>query len=664
MTDAVNDPAVEPALVEASEEATPEKIFQVIVIDDELAGLTSFHLNEVVSGFRATLGDTTSPEFEEFWRLTEEIGGLPDTDKYNDDEKQAYLQSDNFVQSVLLNAQFEAKVEQEYKTWLNPFLERSKEVSQLKNALEGAFASPEFELKFVKTRPTRHEDLLAYDLIIFDLVLQNSAGAVEELIRYLKALSDSEPEQLPSIIVMSSRKELISEKEVFSTQSKISAAGLVLLPKKEVFKENFGSAGIRLNYQQLQRQKQVAQHMRKFMSVWTGALGEAQNSAETTLWNLDAAAMQEIHLSASLDSDPYDGHLSEYLAKEYLWHVERSAEVSDAIGQLDACFKQQLVRRDAKSNPSISTRFLASFVNPGVARDLVSHFNWLGFPFEKSFLTKENEEILENFSRLLPFGAVLGSTEENRKNEYLVHITQQCDILSVVRSASDGFTAKFAVARAIEVTDGNVPDHDNQDIVAKGLKIDDKEFDLKLTKGSILAFPADMLITYLRDHAYDIVGRLRHEVATQFLVGTANHMTRPAAIKATRSQVLMVKLYLFGTSLENGPLIPYAPGGGDHVSIGLSKKGNNFYFSDDSSMNIALWIKNQVDQPYKKTLDALNLVNSLSVGVANNACIESIVTMKVEEKNLTDADRDGKYNTGHAKIRQNVWLLAICDEAA
>lgn len=663
MTETVNDVAVEPVMVEAGADAAPEKALKVIVIDDELSGLTSFHLNEAVGDFRATLGDVTSPQFEEFWRLTEELGGLPDTDKYDDDKKQAYLQSDNFIQSVLLNAQFEAKVEQEYKQWLNPFLERSKEVSQLKNALEGAFSAPEFEMIFEKSRPTKHADLLAYDLIIFDLVLQKSAGAVDQLVEYLKGLSDSQPEQLPSIIVMSSRSELISEKMRFSTQSKISAAGLVLLPKKEVFKENFGSAGIRLNYQQLQRQKEAAQHMRNFMSVWTAALGEAQTRAEATLWNLDAAAMQEIHLSASLDSDPYDGHLSEYLAKEYLWHVERSAQVSEAIKQLDTCFEQQLLR-DAKNTPSIATRLLASFVNPGVARDLVSHFNWLGFPLEQKFLAKDDQEILANFSRLLPFGAVLGSEKDDRKNEYLVHITQQCDILSVVRSASDGFTAKFAVARAIEVTDGSIPDHDNQEIVAKGLKVDGKEFDLKLAKGSILALPAGMLINYLRANAYDIVGRLRHEIANQFLVGTANHMTRPAAIKATRSQVHMVKLYLFGTSLEGGPLVPFIQNGVDHLSIGLSKKGNSFYFSDDSSMNVALWIKSLVDLSYNRSLDALNLVNSLSVGVANNNCIEGIVSMKVVENTLTDVERDGIYNAGNTKIRKNVWLLAICEETA
>jgi hypothetical protein len=663
MMDAVNDPVVQPVMNGAGTEVAPETVCKVIVIDDELSGLTSFHLNELVGNFRTTLGDITSPEFEEFWRLTEELGGLPDTDKYSEEQKEAYLQSDNFVQSVLLSAQFEAKVDHEYKAWLNPFLERSKEVSQLKNALKGAFAAPEFELVFEKSRPTKHTDLLVYDLIIFDLVLQKSAGAVDQLIEYLKALSDSQPEQLPSIMVMSSRQELLSEKMKFSTQSSISAAGLILLPKSEVFRENFGSAGILLNYQQLQRQKEVAQHMRKFISAWKAALVDARKNAEKTLWNLDAAAMQEIHLSASLDSDPYDGHLSEYLAKEYLWHVESSEQVSKAIEQLDTCFKQQLTL-DAKKTPSIATRFLASFVNPGIGRDLVSHFNWLGFPLERDFLKKSNEEILNNFSRLLPFGVVLASAESNRKNEYLVHITQQCDILSVVRSASGGFTAKFAVANGIQVTDGNIPNHDNQDIVARGLKVGGEEFDLVLMKGSILALPAEMLITYLQTHAYDVVGRLRHEIATQFLVGTANHMTRPAAIKATRSQMLKVKLYLFGTSLKDGPLIPFTQNGVDNLPIGLSKKGNNFYFSDDSSMSIALWIKSLVDQPYNKSLNALNLVNSLSVGVGNNSCIESIVTMKVEEKTLTDAERDRIYHKEHAKIRSNVWLLAICEDAA
>lgn len=658
MTGAVDDSLAESIVGEAVAEL--EKVTKIIVIDDELAGLGAFHLNEVVRNFRDTIGDITSPEFDEFWRLTEELGGLPDTESYDEEMKQSYLMSDNFVKSVMLNSQFEAHVDPGLKAWLNPFLERSKEVSQLKAALEGAFSGPAFDLIFEKNRPAKHSDLLAYDLIIFDLVLQNSADAVDQLVRYLSALSEAQPEHLPSIIVMSSRQELIEERSRFSTQSNISAAGLILLPKREVFKENFGSAGIRLSYQQLQRQRDVAQHMRKFMSAWTDALVEAQNNAKTTLWNLDAAAMQEIHLSASLDSDPYDGHLSEFLAKEYLWHVERSREVSEAIGKLDACFKQQL-SMDAKNIPSIATRFMAPFVNPAIGRELVSHFNWLGFPFENNLLVKEDAEILANFSRLLPFGAVLGSDKDERRTEFLIHITQQCDILSVVRSASEGFTAKFAVARAVEVTDDEIPDHSTQDIVAKGLKVGNKEYDLVLVKGSILALPVSMLINYLRESQYDIVGRLRHDVANQFLVGTANHMTRPAAIKATRSQVLMVKLYLYGKHFTDGPLVPFFRNGRDHLTVGLTKKGKSFYLSDDSSMNVALWIKNLVDGAYNKSLDALKLFNMLSVGVGNNKCIEGLVSMKVEEKSLSDEERDDAYSAG--KCGNNVLLLAICEDA-
>ncbi|MFP3577947.1 hypothetical protein, partial [Brevibacillus sp. SIMBA_040] len=76
-----------------------------------------------------------------------------------------------------------------------------------------------------------------------------------------------------------------------------SAAGLMLLPKSEVFKANFGAHGIKLSYQQLKRQREIAQHMRVFISAWTRAQTEAQEKARFTLWNLDAAAMQEIHLS-------------------------------------------------------------------------------------------------------------------------------------------------------------------------------------------------------------------------------------------------------------------------------------------------------------------------------------------------------------------------------
>jgi hypothetical protein len=369
----------------------------------------AFHINDIVRNFHETLGDSTSPEFEELWRLTVELGGLPDIQTYTEEKKKEYLFSDNFVSSVALNAQFDALLDEQFKQWLSPFFERAKKIAHQRTAIEEAFCSPDFDLQFLRNRPTKASDLLQYDLIVFDLVLQKSTGAVDELVEYLKALSAAEPDHLPGIIVMSSRAELIQERTRFSTDSNISAAGLILLPKGEVFKENFGAAGIRLSYQQLKRQRDVAQLMRKFMSAWTSTLAEAQKKAMTTLWNLDAAAMQEIHLSASLDSDPYDGHLSEFMAKEYLWHVEGSTEVSAAIAQLDCCFKQQF--NTETSLPVIATRFMAPFVNPSVSRNLVSHFTWSNFPLIRDLFVKTDDEIRADFNHVLPFGTVLAPVE-------------------------------------------------------------------------------------------------------------------------------------------------------------------------------------------------------------------------------------------------------------
>lgn len=644
------DASVEEAVQPAQEE------IKVIVIDDELAGLTSFHLQQMVHNFEGILGDCTSPEFEELWALTEELGGLPGAQDYDEEAQRKYLLSDNFVSSVVLNPQFENKVSDSVKGLLAPFLDRAKKVKGLRDAIKEAFDSQGSTLEFSPNRPTKPQDLLKYDLIIFDLVLQGSTAPVDELVRYLKSLGDEQPSYLPSIIVMSSRDELIQERKRFSTESNISAAGLMLLPKSEVFKANFGAHGIKLSYQQLKRQREIAQHMRVFMSAWTRAQAEAQEKARFTLWNLDAAAMQEIHLSASLDSDPYDGHLSEFLAKEYLWHVESAVDVANAIDKLDECFKQQL--KQGGNVAAIATRFMAPFVNPSINRDLVSHFTWSGFSLDKNILTKPHDEILADFSHALPFGAVLAAEEVGDNSDFLVHITQQCDILSVARAKKEGFTAKFAVARATEVSDNRVPIHENDEVVAKGLKHGNKEYDLKIVNGNILALPAEMLTNYLKEKNFNIVGRLRHEIATQFLVATANYMTRPAGIKTTRAQVHAVNLYLYGTTF--GDLVPFIDDDGVALKLYVTKKDASYYFSDESSMRIALWVKSQVDQHYGKDIDLQKACDSLSVGVANNTCVSGIVSLVFREQILDARQRGEQFPAKNGKLGNRVQLLALC----
>lgn len=659
----MNDSVAVPEAVEESEEALlveapPIEEVKVVIIDDELFGLNSIHLQQIVHDFHNPIGEVTSPQFGELWRLTEELGGLPDVHEYDEEAQRKYLLSDNFITSVVLHEQFSSKLEDpEVRAWINPFLKHAERVDRLRSALKEAFAGENFKLDFLPSRPAQPSELLKFDLIVFDLVLQGSTAPVDELIIYLKALGEAQPDHLPSIIVMSSREELIQERSRFSTESDISAAGLMLLPKWEVFKENFGANGIKLSYQQLRRQRDVAQHMRVFMSAWSRALAEAQERAKVTLWNLDAAAMQEIHLSASLDSDPYDGHLSEFMAKEYLWHVEGAREVSDSIANLDSCFKEQL--KVGGRFPTIATRFMAPFVNPAVGRDLVSHFTWSGFSLNREILLKSNEEILADFSQAMPFGAVLAPEVIDDNSEFLVHITQQCDILSVVRSSEQGFTAKFAVAKPEEVADNRIPVHQNDDIVARGLTFNGKEYDLKIVNGNILALPVIMLIDYLRVNNFNIVGRLRHEIAMQFLVATANHMTRPASIKTTRSQVHTVNIYLYGESLPDGELLPYTNNDGEIVAFGMTKKNGSYYFSDESSMRIALWVKARVDPCYAKELDLQKACDSLSVGVTNKACIAGIVSLQFEEV-LTERQRKDKFPAKNQNNKDKVMLVAIC----
>ena len=62
---------------------------------------------------------------------------------------------------------------------------------------------------------------------------------------------------------MSNSAELTSERLRFSTESQISAAGLLVLPKAKIREETFGKEGLVFSYQQLDRQRGVAQPSRE-----------------------------------------------------------------------------------------------------------------------------------------------------------------------------------------------------------------------------------------------------------------------------------------------------------------------------------------------------------------------------------------------------------------
>ncbi len=224
---------------------------KVRVIDDELAGLTFAHLTADTDNITQAFADISSPEVEELWPIVVAIDhSFQALDAERSDTVLRYLSSTEFVQKVLLSDHFRATASPLLMDPLARFFQRVDAVNRLKAQIEAAFPAPEFETSFADVRPSAPAELLAYDFLILDLVLQNSGGAVDEIVNYLLALGNvNYPAEIPGIIVLSNSDELINERLRFSTESQISAAGLLLLPKAKVRQADFGTSGLILSYQ-------------------------------------------------------------------------------------------------------------------------------------------------------------------------------------------------------------------------------------------------------------------------------------------------------------------------------------------------------------------------------------------------------------------------------
>lgn len=618
------------------EVASPVSLRRVLVIDDELAGLTIDHLKEV-GDVADALSDINSPSVDELWAMATRIKGFKSLEETNPSEVLAYLNSNALIQEVVLTHEFRANATEELKEQFQSFLGRAESVEALKNQVNQAFCPPAYELTFSAVRPAVAE-LASFDLVVFDLVLADSAAAVDELGDYLGDLSKQCPDSLPCLMIMSNRPELKEKRLWFSTRSNISAAGLLILPKSEISRSGFGVEGLLLSDKRLFQQKDIAQHMRVFMRAWTRALENAMTSAATTLWNLDASTMQEIHLVAYSDRDPYDEHLSELISREYLWHVESSPAVRESIEAMDKCFHEAL------TDESIKHRFITPLADQKNAREFLTHFNWTGLASPESFTEMETEEVVKRFNRMVPFGALLSPPEITQDTLCYVHITQQCDLNKAIREKNGEIaavqSAQFAVVKPVEIKAHHIPPYDGKKIVARSLKVGEKEYDFELQDGQQLALPIRDFIDFAKRKQLKVSGRLRHDMATYFLIATANHMTRPALLKPTRTVIKNAKLYLYGNYNPNGELLPFIDkdtGKPAVVSVAFQQERKRFAFQDDNSIYIALWIREQLIEHYKESnIDTDKVCTKISIGVSNKEAIVKKVTFRTFECPVAD----------------------------
>lgn len=574
--------------------ANQTKQLRVLVVDDELAGMDQTHLRQLDPKSEELLGDSESPELTEILAIAGQLMNI--SAFLGDNAKIAnFLSSNEFVTGVLASPIFVTTASPNLKRHFANFISKLEAVQSLKREFEAAFQPPQFELIFLPERPSV-ADALSFDLIVLDLVLKRSSNPVDELVGYLKDLSvAAAANMLPPVILMSTHSELKQHRRHFSEQAGISAAGLWILPKSDLVAPDFKARGLLLVFEQLTHQRSVAHYMRIFVRRWIDALEAARAKAASTLWNLDASAMQRIHHTATKDNDPYDDHLGELIAREYLWHVESDKSVSDAVVSLDACFREQI---DSSNLDKIKYRFMAPLVDPGVTRGLFSHFTWLGWPSVDNFFGANVTNPLNEFNTRVPFGSVLASKLVDG-GECLVHITQQCDLNAATRPEPEQRSAVFATALVHEAQPHRLTTFQSQDLVAKGLLVDGKEFDLKFVQGRTIAMSIPDFLQKAETEDLKMFGRLRYDIANHFVQATANQLTRPASFVMAREGSFEAKLFLKGAKFPGKQNVPYL---NDDKATGrmvrIVRDGSTLSFQDDDSVRIAIWLERHMAEHY------------------------------------------------------------------
>jgi hypothetical protein len=631
---------------------------RVLVVDDELGQFVYAQLRESEPEIEALLGDVDAPEVEKLLQLCGQKG---DVAAYAADPKvfQNFLMSDAFVQEVLLTDWFRRAAGADVLDKFSNFFTRADRGKLLREEFDSAFPPQEFQVDYMATRPSR-VDALAYDFIFLDLVLVGGGSPVDELKAFLKDLSDEAGEKpLPPIVAMSTaEEELTKHRQEFSKAAQISAAGLWILPKSDLGSADFKARGLRILFDQLVAQCAAAQSIRAFIRSWSKALKNAADMAETTLWNLDAAAIQRVHITAITDNDPFDGHLGDLISREYLWHVERDRDVAKKLGELDSCFRANL-----NDDDGLKTRFMSPIVNPEVARAFFARYVWSGWPTDGAFYGPGVERPEQRFNSTLPFGSVLAS-ELKAGGECLVHVTQQCDLNASTRSGkAESRSALFAIAEVHEALPHHLARFDSRDLVAVGLKTAAGAFDLQYAPGRVLAMPIGEFLQRAENDKLVVVGRLRFDVAAQFAQATANQLTRPAAFKMARDSEVAVKAFLLAEKLPLNPATAYLDSAGVHRSIAAVRAvDQSLSFQDEDGMRLAIWLERMlIAHCGGSELDLAALSNKLRVGVKAKQYIVANVRLELHYGKLDDPQKtiDGLATPKGV----NVKLVLVADES-
>lgn len=629
---------------------------KIAIVDDEIGPITISRLPQEILD---VLADSTSPELEEIWTHGTKLIGLPPFDQVNETIIGEKVFSDEFLNEVLMHDDVFSYASGPVQKLLSPFRDLNQQSKAILEQIVEAFPNDQFDVDKIFKRPEDPAMLLPYSLVVMDVMMDDHLdlmGVAEYLCKISQAAVDQVP--MPLILLVSHRGEdLNRDRGVLRRVAQISAPGFCIVPKCEIAQNNFGSRGVQLLWQQMAAQRTEAEATRHLYRAWKNAFSAAWNKTEETLWNLDAASLQQIHLMAREDNDPFDEHLLELISRHHLWHAEGNPKVQSAMLALAEAFDAHV-----SNEKGYSVRFRCinySENDLDSMSKLVSHYRWTAFGVSRYLKDFDKENDYPILNRFLPFGSILAFEKPlKEKAEVLIHLTQQCD-LNRIKGKS------LVFARALILKADSKISKSEESFILNGLYLENKYWNIQIFKNGLFAFPANRLNESIHLATCEVVARLRSDIARQVLQEVVNHATRIANIKVTEGNTDFAHLLL---RINNGAGSCDVWYGENGALEGAKKLRVSSYDSPhllgEESLLVPVWLARVLE---KEGLDSSSInLSDLSIALRSelnprnnpvNIGVLQVKTISIHEAELHQGDYLSKEKVGEGKCRLIVAVI-------
>lgn len=502
---------------------------KILVIDDEINGLSSEVASQLFNDLFAELNDPTSLILEEINNIIEKYFS-----HFNLEENPHT--STNFLRNILLNSIFFEKASDELQSLLTPLNQKNSLFLQFKEIIKKSFPSTEYEITFLEHSIESFSlDISSFSLIILDWYLDERTTNESYIKERLSTIED-----LPPIILLTSYTKINTpeERSRFYNTTKISGAGLITLTKNKLISENFGSFGLSTISSILMKQRSISNDIRMYINGWEKALEDAKKRTLETLWQLDTYIFKSIQEDATIDGQPYHDHFHNFIQKENSWHIERELDITNSIESLGSKL-EKIEYCNILTHSIDSSSFL-------LHRNMLNHQSFKGYDHDLSIQSKKREELKNSILHDIPFGAVLKSGPINTPlDEVYINITQPCDLSDIVRSPKKSIRSIQLIKMSPEKKSLNQSAiFDTSNYTITDFFINNDYYDLKPLPMSIISLSFEDFYEFSCSHTLNVIGEVRNDVAVGLQQKAVSYLIRPSQQRTQRPSISSAQIFL------------------------------------------------------------------------------------------------------------------------